>query len=46
LDREELDRVYLEFTALADRKKGIMDEEIVAIVVGLRNTAASSVAGD
>ncbi len=38
LTREELDRVYAEFTALADRKKGIMDEEIVALIANARGT--------
>ena len=28
LDREELDVLYSKFSALADRKKGILDEEI------------------
>jgi len=33
LTREQLDLVYTEFTALADhRKKGLMDEEILALV--------------
>ncbi|MGH9662280.1 MAG: homocitrate synthase/isopropylmalate synthase family protein, partial [Bryobacteraceae bacterium] len=32
LTREELDVVYHRFTALADRKKGLLDEEIVAII--------------
>ena len=33
LTREQLDRVYTEFTSVADhRKKGLMDEEIVALV--------------
>src|SRR3954470_13356025 len=33
LNREQLDLVYTEFTALADhRKKGLMDEEILALV--------------
>jgi 2-isopropylmalate synthase len=32
LTREQLDAVYRRFTALADRKKGILDEEIVALV--------------
>jgi 2-isopropylmalate synthase len=32
LTKEELDAVYEVFTALADRKKGVLDEEIVAIV--------------
>lgn len=36
LNREELDVVYTEFTARADRKKGIMDEEIVALIAEVR----------
>jgi 2-isopropylmalate synthase len=32
LDREELDSLYHRFTTLADRKKGVMDEEIVALI--------------
>ena len=28
--KEELDDVYQRFTTLADRKKGLMDDEIVA----------------
>ena len=28
LDREELDVLYAKFSALADRKKGILDDEI------------------
>jgi 2-isopropylmalate synthase len=32
LDRDELQRVYQAFTALADRKKGILDEDILALV--------------
>ncbi|MCU1262959.1 MAG: 2-isopropylmalate synthase [Bryobacterales bacterium] len=36
LIREELDVVYTEFTARADRKKGIMDEEIVALIAEVR----------
>jgi isopropylmalate/homocitrate/citramalate synthase len=31
LTREELDVVYLEITALADNKKGLMDEEIAEL---------------
>jgi len=35
LTREELDGLYLRFTAVADhRKKGLMDEEIVALIPG------------
>src|SRR5213594_1799311 len=32
LSREELDLVYRDFTALADRKKGLLDEEIAGII--------------
>src|SRR6202011_4651837 len=32
LNREELDRLYHRFTALADCKKGLLDEEIVALI--------------
>ncbi len=32
LSRDELDRIYQQFTALADRKKGIQNDEIVQIV--------------
>jgi 2-isopropylmalate synthase len=31
LDRPQLDALYVKFSALADRKKGILDEEIVAL---------------
>ncbi len=45
LTREELDAVYTEFTTMADRKKGIMDEEIVKLVERIANPAAAQVAG-
>ena len=32
LNKEELDAVYQRFIALADRKKGLMDEEIAGLV--------------
>jgi len=32
LDREELDNLYHRFTSLADRKKGVMNEEIIALI--------------
>ncbi len=32
LTKEQLDAVYTEFTTRADRKKGIMDEEIMALI--------------
>jgi 2-isopropylmalate synthase len=43
LTREELDSLYTRFTALADRKKGLMDEEIIALIhegQGARTVAA------
>jgi 2-isopropylmalate synthase len=42
LGKEELERVYIAFTALADLKKGIMDEDILALVhreLGQESTA-------
>jgi 2-isopropylmalate synthase len=41
LDHEQLDTVYREFTALADRKKGLTDEEIAALATPYRLQAAS-----
>jgi 2-isopropylmalate synthase len=32
LTHEELDRLYHRFTALADRKKGVLNEEIIALI--------------
>jgi 2-isopropylmalate synthase len=32
LERDELEKVYRAFTALADRKKGVLDEDILALV--------------
>jgi 2-isopropylmalate synthase len=40
LTKEELDQVYTEFTAMADTKKGLMDEEILAL---LNKTRAGAV---
>jgi len=42
LTREQLDYVYSRFTAIADRKKGVLDEEIVAIVEECRGLAATA----
>jgi 2-isopropylmalate synthase len=44
LDRAELDEVYQRFTAMADRKKGVRNEEIVALVhqVLAANTVAAA----
>jgi 2-isopropylmalate synthase len=40
LDREELDSLYSKFSALADRKKGILDEEIRELAGASRKPAA------
>ena len=40
LDREELDALYAKFSALADRKKGILDEEIRELAGASRKPAA------
>jgi 2-isopropylmalate synthase len=45
LTKEELDAVYQRFTAAADRKKGLMNEEIAAIAVEVTGSLAHS-AGD
>jgi 2-isopropylmalate synthase len=39
LTREELDLVYTEFTAMADAKKGLMDEEILTLLNRARSGA-------
>ncbi len=47
LRREELDTVYQRFTALADRKKGVRNEEIAALAQEVLNqTKASGAAAD
>ena len=45
LDKQELDELYVRFTALADRKKGLRNEEIIALiheVVGETSEAAAN----
>jgi 2-isopropylmalate synthase len=45
LNKEELDALYHRFTALADRKKGLRNEEIIALiheVIGQTATAAAN----
>jgi 2-isopropylmalate synthase len=37
LSREQLDAVYREFSTLADRKKGILDEEIRELATGVKD---------
>ena len=39
LTKEELDQVYLDFTAMADTKKGLMDEEILVLLHRTRSGA-------
>jgi 2-isopropylmalate synthase len=39
LSREQLDEVYRQFVALADRQKGIMDEEIRELAVRVRDAS-------
>ena len=41
LTAEQIDTVYREFTALADRKKGLTDDEIAGLASGYRLEAAS-----
>jgi 2-isopropylmalate synthase len=43
LTHEELDRLYHRFTALADRKKGVLNEEIIALI---EQTQAKQAAAD
>jgi 2-isopropylmalate synthase len=40
LNKAQLDALYVKFSALADRKKGIMDEEIVALAHEISTGAA------
>ncbi len=44
LSREELDQVYLRFTALADNKKGLRNEEILALIKSVVESAHEAVA--
>ena len=46
LTREDLDVVYQRFTALADRKKGLTNNEIVILVHDCVGEAAKAVATD
>jgi hypothetical protein len=36
LTKDELDLVYTEFISIADKKKGLMDEEILALLNRVR----------
>jgi 2-isopropylmalate synthase len=42
LTREELDQVYDRFIAMADRKKGVTNDEIAAIARGIARAATIS----
>jgi 2-isopropylmalate synthase len=42
LTKEELDALYHRFTAFADRKKGVMDEEILALIEETQVKAAGN----
>jgi 2-isopropylmalate synthase len=44
LDRAQLDEVYREFSALADRQKGILDEEIKAMAVRVKDGGVRKIA--
>jgi len=44
LDREQLDEVYRQFSALADRQKGILDEEIKALAQRVAKGEARKIA--
>jgi 2-isopropylmalate synthase len=46
LDKQQLDTLYQRFTALADRKKGLLDEEIIALVQEVQQMKAQQVAAD
>ena len=45
LTREQLDQVYQRFTAMADRKKGLRNEEISAVVRSVMEEAKSAKVG-
>jgi 2-isopropylmalate synthase len=44
LDREQLDEVYRQFSALADRQKGILDEEIKALAIRVTENQSRKIA--
>jgi 2-isopropylmalate synthase len=44
LDREQLDEVYQRFSVLADNKKGLLDEEILALARGVKDSSARKIA--
>jgi 2-isopropylmalate synthase len=44
LDREQLDEVYKQFSALADRTKGILDEQIKTLAQGVKDNYIRKIA--
>jgi 2-isopropylmalate synthase len=44
LDRGQLDEVYRQFSVLADNKKGILDEEIKALAVSVKDSGVRKIA--
>jgi 2-isopropylmalate synthase len=46
ITKEQLEQVYEHFTALADRKKGVRNDEIVALVHHIMNAHAMTAAAD
>jgi 2-isopropylmalate synthase len=46
LNREQLDQVYHKFTALADRKKGLRNDEIAVLAQEVAGTLAEAAAND
>jgi len=46
LTREQLDEIYHKFTALADRKKGLRNDEIAALAQEVVGTLAEAAAND
>jgi 2-isopropylmalate synthase len=46
LDKVELDTLYHRFTALADRKKGLRNEEIIALIHQVLGQTAGAAAND
>lgn len=43
MSREELDALYRQFTALADRKKGVRNDEITALIKGIKEGIGATV---
>ncbi len=42
LNREELDLLYRQFTALADRKKGVRNDEIISLIRTIKESTAAT----